>query len=188
MLDEDKAEPELITLSPEAVKLLEDFSVSLEPKLRGEYADISDWAGKLVGNTARIAALLCRAGRPAPHGFLDGGDPPVISGAEMADAIRIARYFTGHAKAAFSLLGADEGLKDCRYVLAAIRKAGLSEVSRRDVMRLCRALRTRDAVQAVLDRLAEYGYLSEKETARQPGRGRSPSPVYLVNACVFEGE
>ena len=156
--------------------------LELEPKLKTEYAAISDWAGKLVGNTVRIAALLCRSEVFVTRDFLDAWNS-CISGRTMADAIRIARYFIEHAKAAFSLLGANEGIQNCKYVLAAIQKAGLTEVSRRDVMRLCRTLRTKEVVQAVLDQLAEYGYLTEKKPDRQPRRGRNPTAVYTVNTC-----
>ena len=40
-----------------------------------EYSDISDWAGKLIGNTHRIAGLLCRASVFRSHDFLDAGAP-----------------------------------------------------------------------------------------------------------------
>ncbi len=106
MLDEDKAEPELITLSPEAVKLLEDFSVSLEPKLRGEYADISDWAGKLVGNVLRLAGILARADKPRFERIsFDDPQPLVASAAIMRNAITLGSYFIQHAKAAYDLMG-----------------------------------------------------------------------------------
>ena len=49
-----------ITLSAEADVMLEAFSEELEPKFKTEYAEIADWAGKIVGNTVRIAALFCR--------------------------------------------------------------------------------------------------------------------------------
>ena len=182
LADEPKYQPEVITLSPEADQMLEAFSEELEPKLKTEYAAISDWAGKLVGNTVRIAALLCSSEVFVTRDFLDAWNS-CISGRTMADAIRIARYFIEHAKAAFSLLGANEGIQNCKYVLAAIQKAGLTEVSRRDVMRLCRTLRTKEVVQAVLDQLAEYGYLTEKKPDRQPRRGRNPTAVYTVNTC-----
>ena len=51
MLEDDyDDEPEMITLSPEADALLEQFSRDLEPKLVKEYAEIADWCGKLAGN------------------------------------------------------------------------------------------------------------------------------------------
>ena len=186
LADEPDMQPEVITLSPEADRMLEAFSEELEPKLKAEYARIADWAGKIVGNTARIAALLCMAGEAAPREFLEEREPPVISGKAMADAIRIGRYFIEHARAAFSLLGADEGIQNCKYVLEAIQRAGLTEVSRRDFMRLCRAFKTAEEVQPVIDQLADYGYLSEKKSERQPGRGRNPLPVYLVNTGALD--
>ena len=188
LTDEPEPMPQVITLSPEADEMLEAFSEELEPKLKNEYADFADWAGKLAGNTVRIAALLCRAERHIVKEFLSDPEPLVVSGRTMSDAIRIGRYFTEHAKAAFSLLGADEGIRNCRYVLSAIKKAGLAEVSRRDIMRLCRALKTKDAVQTVIDQLVEYGYLAEKQTRLQPGRGRMQVGVYAVNPCIFTEE
>ncbi|HIW40319.1 MAG TPA: DUF3987 domain-containing protein [Candidatus Eubacterium pullicola] len=61
LTDEPENAPEVITLSAEADELLEQFAEELEPKLKTEYSDIADWAGKLVGNVARISGLLCRA-------------------------------------------------------------------------------------------------------------------------------
>ena len=178
----------VITLSAEADAMLETFSEELEPKLKTEYADIADWAGKLVGSTVRIAALLCRAEGRILADFMDEMEPLVVSADIMARAICIGRYFVEHAKSAFSLLGADESIKNCKYVLSAIRSAGLMEVNRRDIMRLCRSFKTKDAVQPVIDQLVEYGYLAEKQDTRQSGRGRTPLGVYVVNPYVFEME
>ena len=186
--DDPDEKPQVITLSPEADEMLEAFSEELEPKLKEEYAEFADWAGKLAGSVARIAALLCRADRHIVREFLQEPESLIVPGEIMADAIRIGRYFTEHAKSAFSLLGADEGIRNCKYVMSAIRKAGLSEVSRRDIMRLCRALKTKDAVQPVIDQLVEFGYLAEKPGRQQTGRGRTPLEVYLVNPCLTAGE
>ncbi|MBP7279701.1 MAG: hypothetical protein KBA11_09845, partial [Sedimentibacter sp.] len=43
-----------ITLSPESDRMIETFAGELEPKLKEEYSDISDWAGKLIGNTVNF--------------------------------------------------------------------------------------------------------------------------------------
>ena len=101
--------------------MIEAFAEELEPKLKDEYSDISDWAGKLIGNTHRIAGLLCRASVFRCHDFLAEPEPLVIYAETMANAIRIARYFTEHARAAFSLMGADITDKQSNYVLNAIR-------------------------------------------------------------------
>lgn len=183
--DEPYDAPKVITLSDEADAMLEAFSEEIEPKLKTDYVDIADWAGKLVGSTVRIAALLCRAESRIAEEFMDELEPFVVSGDVMTRAILIGRYFIEHAKSAFSLLGADESIKNCKYVLSAIKNAGLAEVNRRDIMRLCRSFKTKYAVQPVIDQLVEYGYLAIKPDARQSGRGRTPLEVYMVNPYIM---
>ena len=188
LADEPYDAPRVITLSDEADAMLESFSEELEPKLITEYADIADWAGNIVGSTVRIAALLCRAESRFVAELLDELEPLVVSGDVMERAICIGRYFIEHARSAFSLLGADEGIRKCKYVLTAIRNSGLLEVNRRDIMRLCRKLKTKDEVQPVIDQLVEYGYLAEKTDTKQQGRGRTPLGIYMVNPYVYEME
>lgn len=178
--------PEIITLSPEADAMLEAFAEELEPKLLTEHYEIREWAGKLVGTIARISGLLCRTESCRTYDFLDDPEPLVVSGADMQNAILIGRYYLEHAKAAFSLMGADDGAKKCQYVLDAIVKAGLSEFTRRDVMRLCRALKTAAEMQPVLDQLVDYGYLVPKDSASPSGKGRPPAQSYLVNPRIYD--
>lgn len=58
----------------------------------------------LVGNTARIAGLLCRDSVYRSHDFLDEPEPLVISGEIMDNAILIGRYYLEHAKAALTAI------------------------------------------------------------------------------------
>lgn len=183
--DDPDDKPEIITLTPEADELLEAFSDELEPLLKTEYADIADWAGKLVGNVARISGLLCRAETDVCRDFLAVPESLKVTGETMESAIRIGRYFIEHAKAAFSILGADESVRNCKYVLNAIVKNGLVECTRRDLMRLCRALKTTAKIQPVIDQLVDYGYLAEKTAGQSIGKGRSPAAEYLVNPCLY---
>ena len=186
--DEYSKEPEIITLSPESDRMIETFAGELEPKLKEEYSDISDWAGKLIGNTHRIAGLLCRASVFRSHDFLDVPEPLVIDAATMANAISIARYFISHAKAAFSLMGADNTIKQSKYVLNAIKNSGLAEFNKRDIMRLCRSFKKADDLQPVLDHLVDYGYIAIKESGIYSGKGRPPAQSYIVNPCIYENE
>ena len=186
--DEYSKEPEIITLSPEADRMIEAFAEELEPKLKEDYSDISDWAGKLIGNTHRIAGLLCRASVHRSHDFLDEPEPLVIDAATMSNAIRIARYFTEHARAAFSLMGADATVKQSKYVLNAIRNTGLAEFNKRDIMRLCRSFKKADDLQPVLDHLVDYGYIAVKEAGTYSGKGRPPAQTYIVNPWIYENE
>ena len=104
----------------------------------------------------------------------------------MENAVTIGRYFLEHAKAAYSLMGADAVNKNAQYLLSAIRRERLEEFSRRDAMRLCRRFKTAESLQPVLDRLCEYGYLAAKPLPPAHGAGRKPSEVYLTNPAVLE--
>ena len=177
--------PELIRLSPEADKLLEAFSCEVESKMKTEYSDIPDWAGKLVGAVLRISGLLCRAANAHCSDFLDTSDAMIVSEEAMSGAIAIGRYFTEHSRAAYSLMGADELVKQSQYTLDAIVKNGLLEFSRRDIMRICRSFKTADAVQPVLNHLADLGYVALKETEQTFGKGRPANPTYLVNPLLY---
>ena len=189
LLDEESnpslQNPEIITLSNEADRMIEAFATDLEPKLRTEYADFSDWAGKLCGAIVRISGILCRAEKTGGYGFLQEPEPLVIDSEIMHNSITLGRYYTEHAKAAYMLMGADPVVKQCKYVLKSIQNAGLTELSKRDIMRLCRSFKKADELQPVLDRLCEYGYLALKPVKVKPGGGRPASQSYLVNPAVF---
>ena len=186
LLNEEKPQtPDLIYLSPEADKLLEAFACEVEGRLKSEYADIPDWAGKLVGAVLRISGLLCRATNAYCTDFLDVPDATVVSAEQMAGAIAIGRYFTEHSRAAYSLIGADNLVKQSQYALDAIVKNGLLEFTRRDIMRICRSFKTADSVQPVLNHLADLGYVALKETEQTASKGRPGNPTYLVNPLLY---
>ena len=184
--DEQSATPEMITLSAEAEVLLEAFSNEVESKLKTEYADVADWAGKLVGGVLRIAGILCRASIRRCYDFLEVNEELIVSEEIMQNAITIGRYFVEHSKAAFSRMGVDERMKQSKYVLSAIVKNGLAEFSRRDIMRLCRAFKSAEELQPILNHLAEYGYIAHKGDDAKFVKGRPTGQIYLVNPCVHQ--
>ena len=103
----------------------------------------------------------------------------------MEHAVTIGRYFLAHAKAAYSLMGADTVNKDAQHLLSFIKRERLAEFSRRDAMRLCRSFKTADSLQPVLNRLCEYGYIAVKPQEPVSGIGRRPSEVYVTNPAVL---
>ena len=181
--DEYPEKPETITLSDDAEKLLIAFAEEIEPKLVSDYAELADWAGKLIGNTLRIAGLLCRAGTHRSHEFLDVPEPLTVDGRTMSNAIRLGRYFLNHAQAAYSVLPEDTMFKQASRILTMLKERHLQEFDRRAAMRYCRTFRTVAEIQPVLDFLDDYGYI-----ARQPEKtvspGRPPLPKYSVNPWV----
>ena len=83
-------------------------------------------------------------------------------------------------------MGADALVKQSEYMLDAICKSGLTEFTRRDIMRLCRSFKTADEVQPVLNHLTEYGYIAPKTTDAQNSKGRPTGQTYLVNPYLYE--
>ncbi|MEE5994137.1 MAG: DUF3987 domain-containing protein [Oscillospiraceae bacterium] len=183
LLDDDR-ENELILLSPEADKLIADYATELEPKLVTDYAEMADWAGKLIGNTLRIAGLLCRASVYRDFDFLSDDDEPLIVSQQiMENAIRLSRYFLNHAQAAYAVLPEDAMYQKADHILQMIKEKHLTEFDRREAMRFCRSFKTVAEIQPVLDQLEDYGYI-----ARQPEKvtiaGRPPLPKYFVNPKI----
>ena len=173
-------EQEPISLDDGAADVLEALFNEVEGRLKGDLAEIPDWAGKFVGAVLRIGGILHVIKYPKDSMF----DP--VDRETMENAVSIGRYFLEHAKAAYSLMGADAVNKNARLFLAAVKRKRLTEFSRRDAMRLYRGCKTVESLQPVLDRLCEYGYLAVKPVPPSYGPGRKPSDTYLVNPAVWE--
>ena len=190
ILDEDKTKPEIINLSPDALKLLEEFAEELEPKLRGEYADISGWAGKLVGNVLRLAGVLTRASifRCAGNDFdnsscEDEDTPPLVVSADtMQNAITLGSYFIQHAKAAYDLMGADETTEDAKYILNAVINRRLESFTRRDFMRFSKRFSKAADMQTPLTMLVDRGFLREQS---EMSNNNKQKDTYFVNPLLY---
>lgn len=185
MLEDDyDDEPEMITLSPEADALLEQFSRDLEPKLVKEYAEIADWCGKLAGNTLRIAGLLCRASVTRAHVFADANDPLVVDAQTMQNAICLGKYFLNHAQVVFNVLPENEMFHDAERVLKMICEKKLTAFNRRTAMRYCQTFKRVEDIQPVLEFLEDYGYIASVEAPQTGGKGRPPMTKYVVNPAA----
>jgi replicative DNA helicase len=174
--------PTILTLDQPAGELLLDFERNLEPRLAatGDLAHLAGWAAKLTGATCRVAALL----HLASH-LRDGWARP-ISGDTLAGAIRLAGYLVEHALAVFDLMGADPRVDDARWLLDWIARTSHQQFTRRDAHMAAPRGRFRKAgdLDPPLALLEEHGYLrrADAEPSRDlHGRGRPPSPRYLVN-------
>jgi hypothetical protein len=82
-------------------------------------------------------------------------------------------------------MGADDLVKQSKYTLDAIIKNGLTEFTRRDIMRICRSFKKTEQVQPVLNHLTDLGYLALKEAEQPAGKGRPNNPAYLVNPLLY---
>ena len=172
-------EQEPISLDDGAADVLEALFNEVEGRLKGDLAEIPDWAGKFVGAVLRIGGILHVMKYPKDSMF----DP--VDRETMENAVSIGRYFLEHAKAAYSLMGADTVNKGAQHLLSFIKRERLAEFSRRDAMRLCRSFKTADSLQPVLNRLCEYGYIAVKPQEPVSGIGRRPSEVYVTNPAAL---
>ena len=153
--------------------------------MKAEYAEIADWAGKLIGNTLRIAGLLCRAGVYRTAEFLNENDPLVVTGQTMANAIRLGRYYLSHALAVYDAIPEAFMYKQADKILRMIKERALSGFNRRDAMRYCQTFKRVDEIQPVLDFLEDYGYIASVNNRALNGKGRPALPKYVVNPAVL---
>lgn len=182
----DWTDPAVIQLAPEADAALIAYQERVEPWLKargGRLGHISDWAGKLVGATARMAALL----HLAEHGGNGYAHP--VTEATMNAAIELGEYYTAHALAVFDAMGADPVMGRARSVLDALRDNGWEDVSRRDVFTVL----SRSEVPTVADLepalalLEDHGYLRSYQPERTGKRGRPPAPRLLAHPALRKG-
>lgn len=94
-------EQQPISLDDGAEEVLETLFNEVEGRLKGDLAEIPDWAGKFVGSVLRISGILHVMKYPKDSMF------DSVDKATMENAVTIGRYFLEHAKAAYSLMGAD---------------------------------------------------------------------------------
>ena len=177
-------EPQIITLSEKTYKVLKEFAEKIEPMLIDELADIADFAGKFVGSVLRIAGLLYIANEPSLYASSYLEEKFILEENYMQGAIAIGEYFLEHAKAAYQLMGADEVNDQCKYILKQVQKSPSEIISLRDIMRLCRKLKTSETAMIPINRLCEYGYLREMQT-EYSGAGRPQTKSWEVNPATY---
>lgn len=125
-----------LLLDTEAYKEFKNFYDWVEKALNSELEDIEEWGGKLVGNTARIAALL--------HCAIYGRDAygHKIDRITMGNAVEIGKYFINHADIVFNVCDSKE-TESALYVMGKIcssyQKGTLKHsITKRELQRKCR--------------------------------------------------
>ncbi len=165
-----------VLLSADADEERKNYQRRIETRLGGKWENMRDWGGKLVGAMLRIAALLHLADFPA--------ETP-ISKATVEAAIQISEFLGVHAEAAYQAMGADEGVAEARYIWSRIVNGGQTEISKRDLFRLCRGrFKKAENMEAPLHILVEYGYLRIEDLERD-GAGRKASPLVKINPLAI---
>lgn len=183
----DGAPPYEITFDPDALRVFLDYQRWLEPQLAetGDLGFIANWAGKLMGEIARIAGILHMAAHvqhPAPWTV-------PLSPETVSCALVIGDYLTTHARIAFGEMGADRELDDARYLSRWLQDHRIGEITKREIFNRNRGRfrRARD-LESPIEMLEECGYVRVRPEPEREGRGRPPSPTFLVNPRWLEAE
>lgn len=164
--------PVTVRFAPEAVEALNEFRRELEPRLgeNGDLFELSDWANKLPGAIARIAAILTLA---------DGGFECFES--FVLRAIFMTTYLLENSKAAFCLMGSTGDNAEAEKLLRWIKRQEKREFTKRDCHQANRShFKKVEQIDAPLNLLCEHGYLRMVEQAA-PTNGRPKGPVFEVN-------
>lgn len=159
---------ELIPFDPKAAEMFLQWRETIEPWLGadGEFEMMRDWGGKFAGLTARLAGNLHLIR------FDELLEPIGIE--SVQDAIAISKWAIPHARAAFGLLGADDGaMDDAERVLAWLKKENSNQTSRREIHQQFRSRfdQEPDRLTRALDVLIDRGWLRFMELgSKAPGR------------------
>ena len=184
-------EAEIIHLTNNARQTLSDFYDWVEKRLAGEFSMYSDWLGKLVGNTLRIAGVLARCSvfkKDIGDAIFECDNDVVIDDEIMNNAIKIGRYFLVHAVSAYGSMGIRSDFKTLLMVLEKLKEKKPTSVTRRDIMRFCHWVSSADEAQNILNSLEDYGYvrMTAVDISDKLRCGRPKNAVYSVNPKIFE--
>ncbi|HEU0175229.1 MAG TPA: DUF3987 domain-containing protein [Blastocatellia bacterium] len=178
--EDGKLIPRTVSLSADAVGYLLAFAEEIEPQLSegGALRSIGDWANKLAGATARLAAIVHYADKA-----FEAGSIMEIPAKAVQRAILIARYLIPHAQAACAEMGVDPEIQDARKLLQWIETAKSSAEStftRREAQR-----QNHNAFQKVTDLKPALTLLEAHGYIRPVDAGRRDSQKFEINPAVW---
>lgn len=157
------------------------MGIEINMEEEGQFAHMTDWAGKLPGAIARIASLMhiVRYSNQKPH-LIE------ISQDDMKKAIKMAHVLSEHAKAAFDLMGADPALEGARNILKWIKRNKYITFKFRDCHHAHKSkFKKAKDMEDSIDVLKERYFIREKDKEIKPHR---PSRILEVNPQLYHEE
>lgn len=181
----DMPGPITLELSDDAYQLWKKFALEVEKGLApgGEFEGMTDWAGKLAGTVARIAALFHLVSHDRPEALK-------ITLETMQRATCLGGFLAKHAQAAYGLMSSDDKTCGARRVLEWIQRKSLEAFTVREcwqAMKQQTAFPHVDAVHNALAELEDRDFIRELPAQEKRGPGRKPSPTYAVNPRALRG-
>ncbi len=180
----DLAAPVRLTLSAAAQHVLFQLEAEVEHELAdgARLAGIRDWAGKMVGQAVRLAALLHLAHR-AEEGRPLFAEP--VAGWAMEAGASLVRALATHALVVLDGVGTNRSGVLLRYVLR--RAKGLPDGS--TLRDLWQATRDKSGIDEMADLRTLVEELEERACLRlvdvhREGPGRPPSPLLELHPTL----
>ncbi|MCE5295338.1 MAG: DUF3987 domain-containing protein [Chlamydiales bacterium] len=176
----------VLQLDPDAYAMWLDFARTIEKLMHpdiGLLSDITDWAGKLSGQIARMAGSL-HINRYA----FDRPWEKKISLQTMENAIRVGHALIAHALKTFSFIDEERPLSIAKVILQWILDTNSICFSRREFQRKNRKYHKTNLLPA-FDLLKARGFIHE-EQCQGPLKG-APSTIYYVNPhlkAIYKGQ
>lgn len=174
-----------IRLSPAAAGIFKEFRARLEPQLaeNGTLGHVADWAAKLPGAVARIAALLHVAHHHDETALWERTITPEL----ITEVIRLAEdHLIPHALAVFDQMELSEDSAHARALhdLLSRKYEPGAVFQTRDLTRNSKRFRDQARLTQALHALEERGFIRPLLPDPNPGKGRPASPAYQMRPDV----
>lgn len=183
LLDIKSAETKIIKLSEEATDAYRAFFEEIESRQQegNDLSIMTDFASKLHGAVLRIAGIL----HCMDYEKLINNDPVSID--TMVNAINIGFYYLTHTMNVYDLMGADDQMKQVRFVLRKLEQKPQEQYKKHDIYILCRnsKIKVTADINPYVDLLVEYGYLQEVVQPKEKRVGRKADIIYKLNPMYF---
>jgi len=181
--DGEKQEVHLISLTPQAKEIWVNYGNKIATKLRvgGSLEHVRDWGSKLSGQLIRLAGIIHCVGTENPH-----LNP--IQRETMEAACKLAEILQDHALAAYGFAEENEDLKCAHKILDRIKKDRICEFSERKMFEKVKGSLMSKDMESLLKgiKLLVDGLYIKKMPVHKSGRGRKPSPEYMVSPYITE--
>jgi len=177
----DSEKPQVLKLSPTAFDDWHHYALAIEVRMGddGPLAHMRDWASKLPGAIARIAALL-HVARNADRKSCE----IEIGNTDMRAAIKIGHVLSEHAQGVFELIGADTALDGAKTILSWIQRQKLKRFTFRDCHYAHKSkFKRAKEMEPSIEVLEERHFIRELDKGNKPHR---PSRLFDVNPQIWQ--
>ncbi|MDE5834607.1 MAG: DUF3987 domain-containing protein [Ruminococcus sp.] len=166
----------VIQCDKEATLILGDYFYHLQEEMRegGTFEHLREWASKHFGRALRIAGILHLCETTATDR---------LNALTAMNAVKIARWSESHALNALSdSIEEPIEVQNAKYILKKLQKLDKDVLSKSDLLRLCRTLRSYE-LDEPLAILEDMSCIKREKIARTTGGG-TPKELIKINPLI----